>query len=64
MGTTGRLAIGTAGRLLFMVAVTCYLLGRIFAGAVTPLEAVVYCASAALGLEWLLASWQDLWRRG
>jgi hypothetical protein len=64
MGTVGRLAMGTAGRLLFIAAVTCYLLGRIFAGSATPLETVVYGATAAFGLECLLACWQELWQRG
>jgi TRAP-type mannitol/chloroaromatic compound transport system permease large subunit len=64
MGTAGRLEIGTAGRLLFIAAVTCYLLGRIFAGVATPLETVIYGATAALGVEFLVACWQDLWQHG
>jgi hypothetical protein len=51
----------TTGRLLFMAAVTCYLLGRIFSGEANPVEVVVYGATAALGLEFLMASWRDLW---
>jgi hypothetical protein len=49
------------GRLLFMAAVTCYLLARIFAGGVTPIETVVYAATAAFGAEFLMACWRDLW---
>jgi TRAP-type mannitol/chloroaromatic compound transport system permease large subunit len=64
MGTAARLTMGTAGRLLFIALVTCYLLGRIFAGVATPLETVVYGATAAFGLEFLLACWRDLWQRG
>ena len=44
-----------------MAAVTCYLLGRIFAGEATPLETVVYGATAALGLEFVVAAWQERW---
>jgi hypothetical protein len=51
-------------RLLFMAAVTCYLLARIFTGEVSPLETVVYGATAAFGLEFVLASWRDLWQYG
>lgn len=53
-----------AGRLFFMAAVTCYLLGRIFAGEVTPLETVVYGATAALGLEFVIGAWQERWTAG
>jgi hypothetical protein len=63
MGTARRVPIAMTGRLLFMAVVTCYLLARIFAGAATPLETIVYGATAAFGLEFLLASWRDLWRR-
>jgi|Tabmets5t2r1_1033131.scaffolds.fasta_scaffold95952_2 hypothetical protein len=49
------------GRLLFVGAVTCYLLGRIFTGEVTPMETVVYALTAAVGLDFLLSSWQQLW---
>jgi hypothetical protein len=51
----------TAGRLLFVGVVTCYLLARVFAGAATPVEIVVYGMTAAFGLEYLLASWGGLW---
>jgi hypothetical protein len=50
------------GRLFFVAAVTCYLLGRIFSGDATPIETVVYGATAALGLEFVVAFWRDLWR--
>jgi hypothetical protein len=49
-------------RLLFMGAVTCYLLGRIITGEVAPIETVVYGLTAAFGLNFLVASWRDLWR--
>jgi hypothetical protein len=51
----------TVARLLFMGAVTCYLLGRILSGDAEPVEIVVYGATAALGLEFLMASWRELW---
>jgi hypothetical protein len=51
----------TAARLLFMAAVTCYLLGRVLAGDTTHLETVVYAATAAFGLDFLIASWRSLW---
>jgi hypothetical protein len=51
------------GRLLFMGAVTCYLLGRIFTGEVTPIETVVYGLTAAFGLDFLVSSWREMWRR-
>jgi hypothetical protein len=54
----------TAGRFLFVALVTCYLLGRIFAGAAAPAEVVVYGVTAAFGLEYLMASWHGLWRPG
>jgi hypothetical protein len=50
-----------AGRLLFIALVTTYLLGRVFAGAATPVETFVYAGTAAFGLEFVLASWRDLW---
>jgi hypothetical protein len=50
-----------AGRLLFVAAVTCYLLGRVFAGDAFYLETVVYAATAAFGLDFLIASWRSLW---
>ncbi len=56
-----------AATLLFMSAVTCYLLGRVFVEAVTgpnPVEVVVYGITAAFGLEYLMASWRSLWVAG
>ena len=52
----------TAGRLLFVGLVTCYLLARVLGGAASPAEIVVYGMTAAFGLEYLMASWQGLWR--
>ena len=54
----------SAGRLLFVALVTCYLLGRIFAGSAAPTEVVVYGMTAAFGLEYLVASWGSLWQQG
>lgn len=54
----------TAGRLLFVALVTCYLLGRLLGGAAAPAEVVVYGVTAAFGLEYLVASWGGLWQRG
>ena len=54
----------SAGRLLFVALVTCYLLGRIFGGGAAPVEMVVYGMTAAFGLEYLLVSWGGLWQRG
>ena len=51
----------TTGRLVFVAAVTCYLLGRVFAGEVLYAETVVYAATAAFGLDFLIASWRSLW---
>ena len=51
----------TTGRLLFMAAVTCYLLGRVFAGDTTHPETLAYAATAAFGLDFLIASWRSLW---
>jgi hypothetical protein len=64
MGTAWRVPFGITGRMLFVTAVTCYLLARIFGGGATPLEIVVYGGTAAFGLEYLLTSWRDLWQRG
>jgi hypothetical protein len=64
MGTAWRVPAAITGRLLFVALVTCYLLGRIFTGGVSPFEMVVYGATAAFGLEYLMSSWQSLWRRG
>jgi len=49
------------GRLVFMAAVTCYLLGRVFAGEAWHPETVVYGLTAAFGLDFLVASWRSLW---
>jgi hypothetical protein len=64
MGTAWSVPIGITGRMLFVTVVTCYLLARVFGGAATPLETVVYGGTAAFGLEFLLASWRALWQRG
>jgi hypothetical protein len=50
------------GRIAFIGAVTCYLLGRIFGGDATPVEVVVYGVTAAFGLEFVMVSWPALWR--
>jgi hypothetical protein len=63
MGTAWRVPAAITGRLLFVAAVTCYLLGRLFEGSVAPAEVVVYGGTAAIGLEFLLSSWRDLWQR-
>ena len=49
------------GRLAFMAAVTCYLLGRVFAGETSHPETLVYGLTAAFGLDFLMASWRSLW---
>jgi hypothetical protein len=49
------------GRLLFVGAVTCYLLARIMSGGAAPVEVAVYGMTAAFGLEYILASWATLW---
>ena len=54
----------TAGSLLLVGLVTCYLLVRVFAGHATPVELVVYGMTAAFGLEYLMAVWRGLWRSG
>jgi hypothetical protein len=51
----------SAGRLLFVGVVTCYLLARVFAGPASAGEVVVYGMTAAFGLEYVLASWRGLW---
>ncbi len=56
--------MGNTGRLLFMAAVTSFLLSRLFAADPTAFEVLVYAATAAVGLEFLLASWRDLWEPG
>lgn len=63
MGTTGSLSAATSAKLLFVAAVTCYLLGRIFAVPAATVETVVYGGTAAVGLEFLLAAWGELWPR-
>ena len=63
MGTAWRVRGSVMGRLLFVAAVTCYLLGRLFAGSVAPIEVVVYGGTVAVGLEFLVSSWRDLWQR-
>ena len=52
-----------AARLLFIALVTTYLLARVFAGPISPIELCVYAGTAAFGLEFLVASWRDLWGR-
>ena len=54
----------TAGRLLFVGLVTCYLLGRVFAVPATAAEVVVYGMTAAFGLEYVMSSWRVLWQVG
>jgi hypothetical protein len=49
------------GRLLFVGAVTCYLLARIMNGGAAPVEIAVYGMTASFGLEYILASWSALW---
>ena len=49
------------GRLLFIAAVTCYLLGRVFSAEASHPETVVYGMTAAFGLEFLIANWRALW---
>jgi hypothetical protein len=49
------------GRLVFIALVTCFLLGRVFAGAGSHPETVAYAATAAFGLNFLKASWPALW---
>jgi hypothetical protein len=49
------------GRLLFVAAVTCYLLGRVFAGDALYVETVTYAGTAAFGLDFMIASWRSLW---
>jgi hypothetical protein len=64
MGTAWGLPVAITGRLIFVAAVTSYLLARIFAEGETAVETIVYGGTAAFGLEFLLASWRDLWQRG
>jgi hypothetical protein len=62
LGPTLHDEMETAGGLLFVGLVTCYLLVRVFAGPATPVELVVYGMTAAFGLDYLMASWRGLWR--
>jgi len=48
---------------LFVAAVTCYLLGRVFSADPSHPETVVNRMTAAFGLEFLIASWRSLWER-
>jgi hypothetical protein len=64
MGTAWGLAAAVTGKLVFVAAVTCYLLGRLFNGSATRAEVLVYGGTVALGLEFLVSSWRDLWQRG
>jgi hypothetical protein len=51
--------------LVFMGGVTCYLLGRVFVEAASGpqglVEVIVYGATAAFGLEYLIQSWHSQW---
>jgi hypothetical protein len=64
MGTAWTPAAAVTGKLLFVAAVACFLLGRLFDGSATPAEVMVYGGTVALGLEFLVSSWRDLWHRG
>jgi len=48
-------------RLVFMAAVTSYLLGRVLAADATHPETAVYALTSAFGLEFLAVSWRSLW---
>jgi hypothetical protein len=52
-------------KLAFMLAVTAYLIARVFAEAASgpsaSLEVAVYAVTAAFGLEFLAATWQSRW---
>jgi hypothetical protein len=63
METARSLRLVTTARLLFVAAVTCYLLSRLYAAPASPAEVVIYSGTAAFGMEFLVASWQGLWRR-
>jgi hypothetical protein len=63
-GTAWGLAAAVTGKLLFVAAITGYLLGRLFDGSATPEEALVYGGTVAAGLEFLVSSWRGLWQRG
>lgn len=60
-GAADTLRMEITGRLVFIAAVTCYLLGRVFAGDLLHPETVVYGLTAAFGLEFLVSSWRALW---
>jgi len=49
------------GRLLFIAAVTCYVLGRVFSAEASDPETVVYGITAAFRLEFLIVHWRALW---
>jgi hypothetical protein len=63
MRTASRVPGAVMGRLLFVAAVTSYLLGRLIDGSVAAVEVVVYGGTVAVGLEFLVSSWRDLWQR-
>jgi hypothetical protein len=45
----------------FMAGVTCYLLGKVFMTGGNLAELVVYGATAAIGMEFLISYWRSLW---
>jgi hypothetical protein len=54
----------STARLVFMSAVTSYLLGRVLAAGAPHPETVLYAITAAFGLEFLVAAWRSLWTAG
>jgi hypothetical protein len=52
--------------LVFVGAVTCFLLALLFAaaGLLSALEIAVYALAAASGLEFVISSWQGVWGQG
>ncbi len=54
------LEMDAAARVVYVGLVTAYALACIFGGVAVPV-AVVYGAIAALGLEYVAASWHSLW---
>jgi hypothetical protein len=52
-------------KLAFMLAVTAYLIARVFAeaasGPAASLEVAVYAMTAAFGLEFLASTWRSRW---
>jgi hypothetical protein len=52
-------------KLSFMLAVTAYLIARVFAeaasGPAASLEVAAYAVTAAFGLEFVAAAWQARW---